>query len=110
MLWTRRPPQRRTTSQGRVRTCDVPEYSYHLAPIDQNMTKRDAEPGHTTHSPQILDTVSTHDLNHLPLPCLPTYFVGRCRGFFESGDDGENRREALGRGNVTRRWMGPAQP
>lgn len=56
-----------------------------LSPLHQNIVPDD-ERLSTTCSEQILDLVPRDEIQHLPVPRLPAFFIGLCSKFFESND------------------------
>lgn len=68
-----------------LRLLFFPDSYFGLAPLHQNIVPND-ERLSTTCSEQILDLVPRGEIQHLPVPRLPVFFIGLCSRFFESND------------------------
>lgn len=62
-----------------------PDSYFGLSPLRQNIVPDD-ERLSTTCSEQILDLVPQSEIQHLPVPRLPAFFIGLCLMFFELND------------------------
>ncbi|KIX01179.1 uncharacterized protein Z518_08904 [Rhinocladiella mackenziei CBS 650.93] len=62
-----------------------PDSYFGLFPLQQNIISND-ERLSTTCSDQILDLVPRSEIQYLPVPRLPVFFIGLCSRFFESND------------------------
>ncbi|KAE8356061.1 hypothetical protein BDV28DRAFT_145560 [Aspergillus coremiiformis] len=63
-----------------------PDSHFHLSPLGHNIVSYNGVLG-TSYSREILDLVPVDEIQYLPVPRLPPYFIGLCRRFFESNDD-----------------------
>ncbi|KAL2817970.1 hypothetical protein BDW59DRAFT_152297 [Aspergillus cavernicola] len=77
-------PTFETPSTG-LRLLLFPDFYFGLSPLHQNIVPND-ERLSTICSEQILDLVPRGEIQHLPVPCLPVFFIGLCSRFFESND------------------------
>lgn len=77
-------PMFKTPNIG-LRLLLFPDSFFHLSPLHQSIVPNDKRLS-TTCSEQILDLVSRDEIQHLPVPCLPVFFIGLCLRFVESND------------------------
>lgn len=61
--------------------------SYGLDPIFKNVVSWDKIPANPSYRIQIIDLIPVAEVNHVPIPRLPSLFAGLCQRFLDTHDD-----------------------
>ncbi|KAF2759374.1 hypothetical protein EJ05DRAFT_344187 [Pseudovirgaria hyperparasitica] len=86
----KRGSPRLRTSSWIAPTCTfviLSDTSHHLAPLEKHIISQESKLSNPTYSSQLLDMISTDDINSLPLPKLSSLFSGLCQRYVQTKDD-----------------------